>query len=59
MTDRGEGASLLPYTPAGVTGSDDDDDEPLDQYTLGLGIGTQMLLELTCYCLNIRQIIDY
>ena len=26
MTDRGGGASLLPYTPAGVTGSDDDDD---------------------------------
>ena len=25
MTDRGGGASLLPYTPAGVTGSDDDD----------------------------------
>ena len=27
MTDRGGGASLLPYTPAGVTGSDDDDDD--------------------------------
>ena len=26
MTDRGGGASLLPYTPAGVTGNDDDDD---------------------------------
>ena len=24
--DRSEGASLLPYTPAGVTGGDDDDD---------------------------------
>ena len=24
MTDRGEGASLLPYMLAGVTGSDDD-----------------------------------
>ena len=23
MTDRGGGASLLPYTPAGLTGSDD------------------------------------
>ena len=27
MTDRGGGASLLSYTPAGVTGSDDDDDD--------------------------------
>ena len=27
MTDRGGGASLLPYTPAGVTVSDDDNDE--------------------------------
>ena len=26
MTDRGGGASLLPYTPAGMTGSDDDDE---------------------------------
>ena len=25
MTDRGGGALLLSYTPAGVTGSDDDD----------------------------------
>ena len=25
MTERGGGASLLPYTPAGVAGSDDDD----------------------------------
>ena len=25
MTDRGGGASLLPYTPAGMTGSDDYD----------------------------------
>ena len=33
MTDRGEGgASLLPYTPPGMTGSDDNDDEC--QYTL-------------------------
>ena len=27
MTDRGGGASLVPYTSAGVTGSDDDDVE--------------------------------
>ena len=27
MTDRGGGASLLPYTPAGVMGRDDDDDQ--------------------------------
>ena len=27
MTDRGRGASLLPYTPADVMGSDDDDDD--------------------------------
>ena len=27
MTFRGRGASLLSYTPAGVTGSDDDDDD--------------------------------
>ena len=26
VADRSEGASLLPYTPAGVTGGDDDDD---------------------------------
>ena len=26
MTDRGGGASLLPYMPAGVMGSHDDDD---------------------------------
>ena len=26
MTDRGGGVSSLPYTPAGMTGSDDDDD---------------------------------
>ena len=26
MTDRGGGASLLPYTPADVTDDDDDDD---------------------------------
>ena len=26
MTDRGGGALLLPYTPAGIMGSDDDDD---------------------------------
>ena len=26
MTDRGGAASLLPYTPAGVTGIDDDDE---------------------------------
>ena len=25
MTDRGGGTSVLPYTPAGVMGSDDDD----------------------------------
>ena len=30
MTDRGGGASLLPYTPAGLTGSDDDDDDDDD-----------------------------
>ena len=29
MTFRGRGASLLSYTPAGVTGSDDDDDDDL------------------------------
>ena len=27
MTDRSSGASLFPYTPAGVTGSGDDDDD--------------------------------
>ena len=27
MTDRGGGASLLPYTPACVMDSDDDDDD--------------------------------
>ena len=27
VTDRRRGASLLPYTPASVMGSDDDDDE--------------------------------
>ena len=27
VTDMCGGASLLPYTPAGVTGSDDDDEE--------------------------------
>ena len=26
MTDRGEGSSWLPYTPAGMMGCDDDDD---------------------------------
>ena len=30
MTDRGGGASLLPYTSVGVTGSDDDDDDDDD-----------------------------
>ena len=29
MTDRGGGASMLSYTPAGVTGGDDDDDDEL------------------------------
>ena len=34
VTDRGGGgASLLPYTPPGMTGSDDDDDDEC-QYTL-------------------------
>ena len=27
MTDMGGRASMLPYTPAGMTGSDDDDDD--------------------------------
>ena len=29
MADRGGGVSLLTYTPAGVTGSDDDDGDAL------------------------------
>ena len=35
VTDRGEGASLLPYMPAGMMGSDeDDDDDELDKTCL-------------------------
>ena len=30
MTDRGGEASLLPYVPTGVTGSDDDDDQMVE-----------------------------
>ena len=32
MTGRGGGASVLPFSPAGVMGSDDDDDDALFIY---------------------------
>ena len=34
MTDRSGGASLLPYTPSGVTASTDDDDDDDDDESL-------------------------
>ena len=39
MTDKGGGASLLPYTPAGVTGSD-------EKITVTIDAATSPLLSL-------------
>ena len=53
MTDRGAGASLLPYMPAGVMGNDDNNDAFMHVCRVVRGFSLSLLLPLLRFIVNL------